>query len=122
MPTAIPRDLGGRSGKGDINAAVATRNAPAKRKLVEQINAEADSIEEPITDLSAMEEKGYWLCEDGHEMEHQPPSKPTDEKFNGITIAAPTCECGKRAKLVRRSEMSGQEKDESDQERKEAER
>ena len=42
--------------KSDINAAVAKRNAAEKRKLVEQLNAEADAIDANITQVEAEEE------------------------------------------------------------------
>jgi hypothetical protein len=105
----------------DINAALAARNAQAKRELSQKLTADADAIEENIRKVDVQLDKGYWLCEDGHEMENQPPTKPSDEKFNGITIAKPTCECGKPAKEIRRDLMTGQEKYESEKERKEAE-
>ena len=53
--------------KNLINAATAKRNADDKRKLVEQLNAEADAIEKNVKEYAEKEEKGFWLCENGHE-------------------------------------------------------
>jgi hypothetical protein len=42
--------------KGDINAATAMRNADEKRKLVVQLNSEADAIEANVTEVEAGED------------------------------------------------------------------
>ena len=64
-----------------------------------------------------MEEKGYWLCEDGHEA--YAGVKPDGTPGDPFT-SCPTC--GKSVKLISRATMSGQEKYESDNERGEAEK
>lgn len=114
----------------DLNAAVSAQRAQEKRDLIPQLSKEADAIDKNIAEIAAMEEKGFWRCENGHE-------KPKctlalcDEHEASMceeckTVAAgdlPTCEqCDKATKLIKRSEMTGQEKYESDQERKEAEK
>lgn len=55
------------AGTNDIAAALATRNAQEKRDLVARLTKEADELDARIKDVSDMEEKGFWLCEDGHE-------------------------------------------------------
>jgi hypothetical protein len=103
------------SAKNEINAATAKRKADEKRKLVEQLNAEADAIEKNIKEVAEKEEKGYWLCECGKENSDVPPlPQTTGHKVH--------CDCGKEMKLVKRSDMSGQEKYESDKELKDAEK
>src|ERR1019366_10131236 len=75
---------------------------------------EADEMDARIKEVAEMEEKGFWLCDDGHEDAKIPPV-PQDD---GHQI---TCSCGKPMKLVKRDQMTGQEKYESDKERKEVE-
>lgn len=108
------------AGKGDVNAAIAQRNADEARKIAEQLNAEADAIDKNIEAEQTKLEKGYWECGKGHEMDLQPPTKPSDEKFNGIPVAKPTCPCGSPAKLVELDLMSGQEKYELEKQKKDA--
>jgi len=62
-----------------------------------------------------MEEKGCWLCECGKE-NTDVPAVPQDDG-HGIQ-----CDCGKQMKLIRRDLMTGQEKYESDRDRKDAEK
>jgi len=64
-----------------------------------------------------MEEKGYWLCENGHE-------EPIGTAFAGIELelSRDCSTCHKPMKMIRRDSMTGQERYESDKERKEAER
>jgi hypothetical protein len=61
-----------------------------------------------------MEEEGYYLCDNGHEKggAFQPGADGESRKC---------IECNAPAKFIKRSEMSGQEKYESDKERKDAE-
>ncbi len=62
-----------------------------------------------------MEGKGFFLCENGHERDgaHYP---ETD-------IAQAKCiDCSAPAKFIKRSEMTGQEKYDSDKDRKDAEK
>ena len=59
-----------------------------------------------------MEEQGFWLCEKGHETATPPTSGNQGDLCD---------ECRAPTKLIERSEMTGQEKYESDKDRKEAE-
>jgi hypothetical protein len=49
-------DLEVEASKSEINAGTANRNAEAKRKLVAQLNAEADAIEENVKTVETEEE------------------------------------------------------------------
>jgi hypothetical protein len=62
-----------------------------------------------------MEEKGFWLCENGHEKQIN---------FDDAPAETQKCdECGKIGmKYVSRATMSGQEKYESDKDRRDAEK
>jgi hypothetical protein len=97
-----------------LHAGLATRLAQEKRDLVSRLNAEADPMEARIKQFSEMEEQGYWLCEDEHEKGGALAPGPDGESRQCI-------ECGKPAGYIKRDQMSGQEKYESDKERKEAE-
>ena len=68
-----------------------------------------------IKEVSGMEEKGYWLCENGHEF-------PCDEQgVAKIDVNEKGCAaCSTPLKLIKRDQMTGQEKYESDKERGEA--
>jgi hypothetical protein len=101
----------------DLNGRLADRTASEKRTLVERLNKEADTIDARIKEVAAMEEKGFWLCENDHE-------EPISTAFAGIEleISRDCSTCHKPMKLVRRDLMSGQEKYESDKERGEAEK
>jgi hypothetical protein len=125
----------------DLNAGLATRLAKEKRTLVARLNAEADQMDARITEVGEMEEKGYWLCENGHEIQlschcagnsgeaivHTAACPlPDDATKDGQPIANAVTslrcdDCGKPMKYIRRDQMTGQEKYESDKERKEAE-
>jgi hypothetical protein len=125
----------------DLNAGLATRLAKEKRTLVARLNAEADQMDARITEVGEMEEKGYWLCENGHEIQlschcagnsgeaivHTAACPlPDDATKDGQPIANAVTslrcdDCGKPMKYIRRDQMTGQEKYESDKERKDAE-
>jgi hypothetical protein len=68
-----------------------------------------------VKQMAEMEEKGFWECENGHENESsiEIPADNTGDRC--ITCNAP-------AKLISRATMTGQEKYESDKDRKEAEK
>jgi uncharacterized Zn finger protein (UPF0148 family) len=72
-----------------------------------------------IAKVAEMEEKGFWACENGHEIQFTKDGEPA-EQIPGDTNFCP--QCGKATKLVKRSEMSGQEKYEFDKDRKAAEK
>jgi len=104
------------AGTNTWSARVAKRNAKISRDLIVKITAEADELDARIKHVADMEEKGFWLCENGHERTDVP-LVPQDE---GHEIHCGFCE--KQMKLVKRSEMTGQEKYESDKDRKDAEK
>jgi len=95
------------------SAGVAARNSDMTKALVAKLTAEADAFDARIKEVGEIEEKGYWLCEGGHENAIDGECSDVNEHL---------CpDCSKPAKLIKRSEMSGQERYESDKERKEAE-
>lgn len=101
--------------KSEINAVVARTNAQTYRSGAEAMHKEANGIEQRINELAVLEDKGYWLCENGHEL-------PGDA-LTPADGTLPACnQCGKPLTIIKRELMSGQEKYESDKERKEAEK
>ena len=94
-----------------LKAALSTRNAAERRELVTKLNQEADGMDARIKEVGEMEEKGFYLCENGHES--------PESAIHSSRVCA---QCGKPAKLIKRDQMSGQEKYESDKERGEAEK
>jgi hypothetical protein len=98
------------------SAKVAEKNASMTRDLIAHLTKDADAMEARINQVVEMEEKGYWECENGHESAAQ---------FNeGARVDPLTdkCDCGAQAKFIKRETMSGQEKYDSDKDRKEAEK
>jgi hypothetical protein len=95
----------------DVNAQLAENRAKEKRAFVDQLNREADDIETNIAKEEAKLEKGYYLCENGHESE-----KP----FLNGTDSFSCPDCSKPAKLIMLSQMTGQEKYEADREKDDA--
>jgi hypothetical protein len=106
----------------DLNANLALKLAGEKRALIEKLNKDADEIDANIKSIDEKLDRGFWECENGHEMDTQPKTGILAEKFNGIDVTGPTCACGAPAKYIKRDQMTGQEKYESDKERKEAEK
>ena len=98
----------------DLNAGLSLRLASEKRALIEELNNEADDIEANIKAVDEKLTKGYWECENGHEVQLIKSKSPVP------TDSCP--ECSKSLKLIKRDEMIGQEKYESDKERGEAEK
>jgi len=99
----------------DLNASAAQVRAGERREAMKALNAEADAIEARVKQMTEMEEKGYWLCENGHEKADAFIPESVDD-------ATRRClDCKQPAKFIQRAAMSGQEKYESDKERKEAE-
>jgi ssDNA-binding Zn-finger/Zn-ribbon topoisomerase 1 len=96
-------------GKHEWAARVADRNAAMTRDIISRLTKEADDMDVRIKEVAEMEEKGFWMCENGHESEKAQPSETSTDNL---------CpECGAKVQLVKRSEMSGQEKYESDKDR-----
>lgn len=100
-----------------LSARVAERSAKLTRDTIAQLTKDADGMEARIKQVAEMEEKGFWLCEDGHENTQERKQEPGEEGGRWICK-----ECFKPLKFVKRSEMSGQEQYESDKDRKEAEK
>ncbi len=86
----------------DINAQLAENRAKEKRSFVDQLNREADDIDANILNEEEKLEKGYWLCENGH------------EQVSDYTGPAPlnkiiSCYyCKKDATLIKLDQMTGQ--------------
>lgn len=99
----------------DLNAGLALRTAAEKHKLVAQLTEQADQMDTRIKEVSEMEEKGFWLCGKCGAENIDAPAVPQAE---GSVIH---CDCGEPMKLIKRDRMNGQEKYESDRERKDAE-
>jgi hypothetical protein len=101
----------------DLNASAAQYRAGERREEVKRLNAEADGIEANIKRVDELQEKGYWLCEDGHEFT----GGSILRTINGVeTDTCTVYDCEKPAKHIRRDLMTGQEKYESEKERREA--
>jgi hypothetical protein len=100
----------------DLHAGLSLRLAGEKRALVEKLNKEADDIEANIKKVDEQLAKGYFECESGHEK--------ADAFIPEVTTpgAPRLClDCKAPTKFVSLTTMTGQEKYESDKERKEAE-
>ena len=94
---------------------VQEKKAAEARKQLASLNADADAREARIKQMAEMEEKGYWMCEHGHESDIT--KTKMDDGWHGIICGI----CERPGKFIKRSVMSGQEKYESDKERKESE-
>jgi hypothetical protein len=110
-----------KAGEEELNAKLSALHADVKRQEAERLNAEADAIEKSVKEFAEKEERGFWRCESGHESDG--PSTVSVAKANESGVATePRCpECDQPTKRIKRSEMTGQEKYESDKERKDAE-
>jgi hypothetical protein len=98
----------------DLNAGLSLRLATEKRALIERLDKEADDMDARIKEVGEMEEKGYWLCDNGHE--HNTSALSTEIGKEHICL-----DCRETTKLIKRDQMTGQEKYESDKERAQAE-
>ena len=98
----------------ELSARVAERSAKMTRDTIAQLTKDADEMEARIKQVAEMEEKGFWLCENGHEKEM---ARPLENEPHNVCV-----ECGKDVKWLKRSDMTGQEQYESDKDRKEAEK
>ena len=97
-------------------ARVQRRKAINAREEILRMTKDADAHEARLKQMAEMEEKGYWECENGHETDASSGSTAVDS-----TGTLALCFCNAPKKLVRRDLMSGQEKYESDKDRKESE-
>jgi hypothetical protein len=105
-----------------INADASAYRIKERTKAIQDLNGQADAIEARIKELDEKQEKGYWLCENGHEFDASGYGgdlvKP--EIAAAITNGKECETCGKPAKFIKKSEMTGQDLYESEKERKEA--
>ena len=97
-----------------LNAGLALRTAAEKHKLAAQLTEQADQMDARIKEVAELEERGFMLCDNGHENAGAVVHK------DGVDMNA-CFECGSPTKLIKRDLMTGQEKYESDRERKDAE-
>jgi hypothetical protein len=102
----------------EINAQLAQNRAQEKRLYIEQLNKEADAIEENIATEEARLEKGFWECENGHEFDGTEnamilPGKPPQDLKKCF-------HCGSDIKFIQLTRMTGQEKYEAEKEKDEA--
>src|ERR1017187_1680987 len=51
----------------DLQADLSAQRAKEKRDMTAQLRKEADDMETRVKQMAEMEEKGFWLCDDGHE-------------------------------------------------------
>ncbi len=78
-----------------------------------RLRKEADTMDARIKEVEDMELKGYWLCDNGHE--HDTSALSTEIGKEHVCL-----DCREPAKLIKRDQMTAQEKYESDKERGEA--
>ena len=107
------------AGMHEWSARVAEQNAKASRDLIVKLKVEADAYEARIKSVAEMEEKGFWQCADGHEIQFTKDDLPVEQE-PGDTKYCP--DCGAPTLLIKRSEMTGQELYESDKDRRDAEK
>jgi hypothetical protein len=94
----------------DLNASDSARRAKGNaRRRRRSPNKRTQSRR--AKEYDAMLDAGYWECEDGDEMQSHVDDHPNRDGC---------IRCGKPAKFVKRSEMSGQDLYESEKEQKEA--
>jgi hypothetical protein len=113
----------------DLQADLSAQRAKEKRDLAAQLRKESDDMETRVKQMAEMEEKGFWLCEEGHEWPNRcscalPDVEPIVHSegcrlcsINGVV----KCQNGQPMKLIKRDQMIGQEQYESDKGRKEVE-
>ena len=102
------------AGVADLQAALSAQRAQQKWDLAAQLRKEAEGMETRVSQIAEMEEKGFFLCEYGHERD--------GAYYPGTDVVGAKCiDCGAPAKYIKRSEMTGQEKYESDKQRKDVE-
>jgi hypothetical protein len=99
----------------ELQAALSAQRAQEKRDAAAQLRKDAEDMESRVKEMAEMEERGFWLCENGHE--HADVLLP--ETIDDLTRRC--LECKSPAKLICRDLMTGQEKYESDKQRKEVE-
>jgi len=125
----------------ELLSKLALRTAGEHRDLAAKLSADADTMDARIKEVAEMEEEGFWVCENGHEdSSTKPPFRECEECRSkpGSPILCSDClkrrdevaqtapfrchNCGKPGEFIKRDQMSGQEKYESDKERGEAQK
>lgn len=103
------------AGLNEWSARVSEQKAKESRGLIAKLKQDADELEIRIKNMAEMEENGFFLCENGHEKNgaFQPDADGASRKC---------IECSTPVKFIKRSEMTGQEKYDSDKDRKDAEK
>ena len=48
---------------------MAERNAAETKEAIARLTKEADAMDARISQVAEMEERGFWFCEDGHEVD-----------------------------------------------------
>jgi hypothetical protein len=110
------------SARTDINARLAENRAAEVRTFVAQLRDKVDEIEKRIKEYAEKEEKGFWQCANGHEWNEMPNLRPVQDRPANLCVTKVNGkECGGEVKFIKRDQMTGQEKYESDKERKDAE-
>ena len=128
------------AGVADLQAALSAQRAGQKRDMAAQLRKEAEGMEAHVASMTEMEEKGFWLCDNGHEKADaflrtslKPDFKECDDcaKNPGSPVLCDDClkrragrtclDCKAPTKFIKRDLMTGQEKYESDKQRKEVE-
>jgi hypothetical protein len=89
----------------EINVGLASRRAKERRELVSQLRKEADEMDARIKEVEEKLDKGFWECENGHELPDGfavGSAKPVSD----ISKAAVPCpQCGATMKLIKCDQM-----------------
>lgn len=99
----------------ELHAKLADQLAKEKREASANLTKEADEMDARIKEVSDMEERGYWTCENGDEI-----TEGEAAVLSGSARPERCPLCNAQGKFIKRDQMSGQEKYESDKERGEA--
>jgi hypothetical protein len=103
----------------ELQAGLSAQRAQEKRDAAVQLRKDADDMEARLKQMAEMEERGFWLCENGHEKpkcdlalcdEHEAMMCNEYKAVAAGDLPRPCDQCGKPAQLIKRSEMTGQEK------------
>lgn len=111
-----------------LHSALATRMTAEKRDLAAKLMKDADEIDATIKSMDEKLEKGFWECENGHENQQL---CSCARQGDLAIVHSESCRlanakeslcpnCNAPAKFIKRDQMTGQEKYESDKARGEA--
>jgi hypothetical protein len=101
----------------ELLSKLALRTAGEHRDLAAKLGADADAMDARIKELDEKLDQGFWECENGHESDASSGNTAVDS-----TGQVPLCACNAPKKFIKRDQMTGQEKYESDKERGEAQK